>query len=508
VDGSTWDCLSCGARAQHKPFCEQCGAAQPVEGGEDSALSMMLGLVCESCDAYNDPGVSVCTSCGKPLGDGGPSVDPEPVAPVHVPPALASPATTRPWGGEPDVETETMRASELAAAAARAREASASPPVFVASSTSEPPADAGPSWMTPPTGKPLATAFALPKVDLASVASSPSSGLAAPASRAQPPTAAPPVASPVVATPAVAPCSKCGTQLQPGDKFCRNCGTRVGEGTPVATTQIAAVKMPGPGLPSPMLPPGATMMMPGVPQVGGARTQAAPAGASGPSATMFFGAVTAERSAKLVLVRGQSQFGSQWRLQAGETSVGRSHGQVLFPDDEALAARHCRLVFRGSELWLEPDATTNGVFLRVRERARLAPGDEVVIGAQRLRVLADVERPILAQSHDDTRVLGSLMKPATPIALLCVAPDPRHNEVYFRAQRLLTIGRNNCDLNFPRDSFVSERHAQLSVDADGLLLEDLRSRNGTYLRARAPVALQHGDLMLLGDKVLRVELPR
>lgn len=483
MDASTWDCLSCGAREQHKPFCEACGAARPVEGGEDSALSLMLGLVCERCDGYNDPGVAACASCGAPLGADALGGD----AAAPAVPADASSASSAPE-------------------ASPARHAGGDPP----------------SWMTPPTGQPLPTAFAMPKVDLATVsAAAEGAGLAAPRTApsglpapAPATAAAPPLPSvppsvppsgPVAVTP---PCAKCGTPLAPADRFCRNCGTRVGEGVQpvasgaVATTQIVAVKMPGPGLPSPVLPPGATMVMPGV------RLAGAPALGGAPSATMFFGAATAERVAKLVLVRGQSQFGSQWRLQAGVTVVGRSDGVVLFPDDDTLAARHCRLVFKGADLWLEPEETTNGVFVRVRDRTHVVPGDEIVVGSQRLRVLADEERPINVKGDDDTRTLGSMVKPQPPIALLRVAADPSQNEVYFRCQRLLTLGRNHCDVNFPRDSFVSERHAQLSHEPEGLVLEDLRSRNGTYVRARKPRQLLHGDLVLLGDKVLRIELPQ
>ncbi len=459
----TWDCLSCGAPAQTKPYCEQCGAAQPVDGGEDSALSLMLGLVCERCDAYNDPGVAVCTSCGAPLA----AVEPE-----EPPPPEASPVVP-------------------------------------------------PSWLTPPTGQPLSTQFAMKAVDLATVATgAEGAGLAAPSplqpqarTGSAPPSGpnaavpAPPTSTPPSSTGAPASertCAHCDAPLAPEDRFCRNCGTRVGAvppSQPMATMQIAAAKMPNPNLPSPILPQGGTMVMPAM-----HAAQAAPQ--AQPSTTLFFGAATAERTAKLVLVRGQSAYGSQWRLQAGETVIGRADGMVLFPDDDALAIRHCKLVFRGADLWLEPEDTTNGVFVKVREPAQLARGDEIVVGAQRLRVLGEEDRPVAVRADPGTRILGSLVKPAPPITLLRIGPDPVQNEVFYRCQRLLTLGRSNCDVNFPRDSFVSERHAQLTHDGNGLVLEDLRSRNGTYVRARSATRLLHGDLVLLGDKVLRVELPR
>lgn len=266
--------------------------------------------------------------------------------------------------------------------------------------------------------------------------------------------------------------------------------------------QIAAFKLPAPGLPSPVI--GGTAMMPSFasPPQG-----SAPQGAA---ATMVFGAVTPERSPKLVLVRGSSQAGSQWRLPQGDTVVGRTEGAVLFPDDTALAPRHCRLSWRNGELWLTPEATTNGVYRRVLSPTPLGAGDEVVIGTQRLRVLTEADRLLHMTSPDpSTRVLGSVVRAGPTISLLHIASDQRENEVFHRHQRVLTLGRNRCDVNFPRDGFVSERHAQLTRTDDGpLLLEDLRSRNGTYVRVVQALRLVHGDLLLWGDKVVRVELPR
>ncbi len=236
----------------------------------------------------------------------------------------------------------------------------------------------------------------------------------------------------------------------------------------------------------------------------------APAAAAAPSPTLFFGAVTVERSAKLILVRGHTQFGTQWRLQAGETALGRNSGVVLFPDDNALADRHARLVFHGADLFVEPLPSTNGVFIRLREPARLRQGDEFIVGAQRLRLLHDHERPVVASAVVDatgTRLLGSAVRPGQPtLALARITTDPTHAEVYVRHQRLLTLGRTTCDVNFAADGFVSERHAQLTHEGDHVLLEDLKSRNGTYARVSGPWKLAHGDLLLAGEQVLRVEL--
>jgi pSer/pThr/pTyr-binding forkhead associated (FHA) protein len=499
------DCPSCGATAQHKARCEACGFAFPADGGaaaDDDVLSLFLGLVCPSCDGYNDPGTASCVTCGATLE-----------VQFDIPPSDH---------GVP-----------LASAPPR-------------STLSSPAASAPPSWMTPPTGQPLATNMAMKKVDLAVMADAPPVVLAAPSptplpTRSPLPPSAPPpaavVSSPPVAAPSSTPtaapkppCWRCHGPLEPNDKFCRQCGARVDAASTsspataaplgaagtmgavgaaaAATSVMAALKLP-PVAPAPApASSSSTMVIPAM-KVAASAPVAPPPGHQSATATMVFGAVTVERAAKLILVRGHTQYGSQWRLQASDTLIGRSEGMVLFPEDTAIAPRHARLVWRGAELFLEPLPSTNGVFVRLRQPARLQPGDEFLVGAQRLRVLADDDRPRLMQpGRDDTALLGSVVKPTTPICLARVSGDPLGHEVYFRPQRLLTIGRAHCDILFPQDGFVSERHAQLTAEDGGVLtLEDLGSRNGTYVRARSPRALAHGDLLLMGDQVLRIELP-
>jgi hypothetical protein len=79
-----------------------------------------------------------------------------------------------------------------------------------------------------------------------------------------------------------------------------------------------------------------------------------------------------------------------------------------------------------------------------------------------------------------------------PMAL----PFPRGAGSHF------SIGRDaGCDLAIP-DMTVSRRHAELERTADGWLLSDLRSTNGTRVngwRVRGKVPVRAGDLVNFGD---------
>jgi len=59
------------------------------------------------------------------------------------------------------------------------------------------------------------------------------------------------------------------------------------------------------------------------------------------------------------------------------------------------------------------------------------------------------------------------------------------------------------------DTFVSAKHALFETTAEGLRVEDLRSTNGTQVNGvdvSAPVFLQAGDKIEVGDTVFRVEV--
>jgi pSer/pThr/pTyr-binding forkhead associated (FHA) protein len=66
-----------------------------------------------------------------------------------------------------------------------------------------------------------------------------------------------------------------------------------------------------------------------------------------------------------------------------------------------------------------------------------------------------------------------------------------------------TFGRNDADIRFPEDVFLSPVHAQVSMRDGMLLVRDLGSRNGTWVFTDGPYRLQDGDTILIGSQLLR-----
>jgi pSer/pThr/pTyr-binding forkhead associated (FHA) protein len=70
------------------------------------------------------------------------------------------------------------------------------------------------------------------------------------------------------------------------------------------------------------------------------------------------------------------------------------------------------------------------------------------------------------------------------------------------------IGRGTCDLSYPNDALLSLRHASLSKREGKLVLKDLESQNGTFVRQRTDAELAPGDVFVLGRELFRFATQR
>ena len=87
--------------------------------------------------------------------------------------------------------------------------------------------------------------------------------------------------------------------------------------------------------------------------------------------------------------------------------------------------------------------------------------------------------------------------PGSPVAYRLIWGD---REVALKTGRNL-IGRDEDAVVWIDDALVSRRHARIVIDESGAVLEDLGSKNGTYLRGeriRSAVRLTEGDLLGVG----------
>ncbi len=166
---------------------------------------------------------------------------------------------------------------------------------------------------------------------------------------------------------------------------------------------------------------------------------------------------------------------------SSSVTIGSRPDCDLVVNIPSVSGHHCRLTRDETGLVLEDLNSTNGTFVN-GERIR---------GAVRVRLTAT-----------DTIHLGShALSAERLLSLIDRQPAPA---ISFRGAEMV-IGRiPGCDhvIDLP---MITSRHARLFREGDRILIEDLRSSNGTFVngtRVEGPVMLNSGDEIGLGSHLV------
>jgi len=132
----------------------------------------------------------------------------------------------------------------------------------------------------------------------------------------------------------------------------------------------------------------------------------------------------------------------------------------------------------------------------------------VLVGQQVLRFerLSDPERSLGPAFQRGVMVFGTpANQPFARLVQYTTAGIPRDVHYLFRDETV--VGRENGDIVFTDDPFLSRRHAAIRVDhaAGRYTLHDLGSSNGTALRIRGEHVLRDGDQFRVGRQLFRFE---
>jgi pSer/pThr/pTyr-binding forkhead associated (FHA) protein len=209
---------------------------------------------------------------------------------------------------------------------------------------------------------------------------------------------------------------------------------------------------------------------------------------------------------RLVAVRRDGSDGESYPLVGDQTDIGRSEGDLHF-EDPHLSPRHARISLRSGQYVLSPLDVRNGIYRRIKEPTELSDGHMLLVGKQVLRfeLLADVEKTLRPALEHGVLLFGTPIKsPWGRLRQITSAGTSR--DVYHLTRSDLVIGREQGDVVFSDDEFMSRRHALLQLRNGRALVSDLGSSNGTYVRLAGQHTLVPGEMIRLGDELLRFEM--
>jgi FHA domain-containing protein len=119
-------------------------------------------------------------------------------------------------------------------------------------------------------------------------------------------------------------------------------------------------------------------------------------------------------------------------------------------------------------------------------------------------VVLELRAPAVAAAGDGARASSK----RGGARLRITEPAAHKGETYSLGDEL-TVGRGGgCGVVLPDDQFVSTVHARLFRRGDDLFVEDLGSRNGTFVNGEpvtAPTRIKRGDRVQFGETVGEVQ---
>lgn len=363
-------------------------------------------------------------------------------------------------------------------------------------------------------------------------------------------------------------CATCGTRNDSRSLFCVDCGDRLpaADGTPAPRPPVLTDRSTGVGLPSFIAagkspPPGASMTPPApsrAPTAGGACSvcgYSLPSARSGkwcpgcghdlssarvatptPQASTAIPVAAAaadpmEQTStqsmradpalspppasespapagwSLVVVKGGER---KQKVGIGERPVvlGRTGGDLTFPDDPFLSPTHARVAWRGGRFRIEDMESHNGVYLRIEEPTLLRKGDLVCLGGLFLRYedCDDLAQGMALSLQPAVKPHGSGRERARG-RLVRLLQDGSDGPVYPLIPSKTIFGRKAGNFVFPDDLLLSRQHAQFYERDGDMAVEDLGSSNGTLLRIRGPAPLDGGTVFRIGEQTLEVVAP-
>jgi thioredoxin reductase/pSer/pThr/pTyr-binding forkhead associated (FHA) protein/ferredoxin len=166
----------------------------------------------------------------------------------------------------------------------------------------------------------------------------------------------------------------------------------------------------------------------------------------------------------------------------GVTSFGSGECDVSFPNDSMMSGSHGSISHGEEGFLLRDDGCSTGVFLQLspaRKRA-LVDGDLIRVGRQFLRISCNGEDASFTHYDASGAEVG------------------RHQ----LGEKPMVVGREAPGASLDaEDQSLSRRHLAISLERGQVVVKDLKSLNGSYLRVRTAVELEHGDRFRAGQQL-------
>jgi class 3 adenylate cyclase len=190
--------------------------------------------------------------------------------------------------------------------------------------------------------------------------------------------------------------------------------------------------------------------------------------------------------------------------QAGLT-IGRVGADISFPDDPEMESVQAQIWATGGQVCVRDCSGTGNVYVRLAAAYALENDDVIIMGSQLLKFQRDADMLVAATALGKTLadVTSLLNEPAAKFVRLS-RNDSNDVNIYPLTNEDVRFGRVSGQYTFAADTLMSRAHARVFQRGEDFFLEDLGSRNGTFVRVRGETPVPIGTSILVGHEIFRV----
>lgn len=183
--------------------------------------------------------------------------------------------------------------------------------------------------------------------------------------------------------------------------------------------------------------------------------------------------------------------------------IGRD-GAISLEAERFCHPREAQIRWQKGRIWLNDFESGNGVFLRIRQPVELEIGDEFMVGDQVLIIERNPE-PNDGPGAGPTYFYSSPKWPSSFRVVQLFEGGAKGACVVARGTTM-QIGSAIGDFVFTADPLVEDQHCLVEEQAGSIVLSDLGSRTGVFVRIKGEQELVNGDELIVGRTRMVLEL--
>ncbi len=223
-----------------------------------------------------------------------------------------------------------------------------------------------------------------------------------------------------------------------------------------------------------------------------------------PLAELAAAAVPAPAAAHFRLTVQRSTGGPAFYEPPGDCAVLGTQGTLAIQREAFCHAREAEIRWEDGRVWLRDLEHGNGVFLRVHHSVELEFGDEFIVGHQLLTIERNPD-PNDGPEEGPTYFYSS-PKWTSSFRVVQIFEGGAKGACVVAHGTTVQIGSAIGDFVFTDDPLVDDQHCLIDEQAGAILLTDLGSRTGVFVRIKGEQELVGGDEIMVGRTLMQLEV--